>query len=86
MNCIHGLPSYCCAVCNGVKLEHPEFRRRKPEDERINYGASGYRMQEAAASQSRFGRLDLARSDWRRESLLRDIVELSEKIRKFKMN
>jgi hypothetical protein len=75
MACIHGLPGWCL-TCAGVKMpEKPEFRRRMPEPEIIRYGASIPNMGKCAASQSRIGRLDIARSDWRYERKIADIAE-----------
>ncbi len=30
-NCVHGLPSYCCAICNRAELRREPFRGQKPD-------------------------------------------------------
>jgi hypothetical protein len=81
MACIHGLPGWCLNCAGKARPEKPEFRRRRPEDEVINYGDSRMSMRDAMVSQSRFGRLDVTRSTWRDDMRMRDIAELVRKMR-----
>jgi len=76
MNCIHGLPGYCCAVCNGIKLEHPEFRRRRDEANLVQFGPSSLNMAKCAESESRYVASGNNHSSWRKVQADRDLFDL----------
>lgn len=75
MNCLHGLPSYCCAVCNGIKLDKPEFRRRRDEANLLDFGPSSLSMQSCAVNESRFKASGPINSTWRRSQADRDLLD-----------
>jgi hypothetical protein len=43
-------------------------------------GPSSHAMRDAMVSQSKYGRLDMARSNWRQEQVIRDITEFVRRV------
>lgn len=73
--CIHGLPGYCCAVCNRAVRPAPEpFRRRAVDAAMPRFGASTHAMRMAAAETKHGVRLDAPHSPWRQAQADRDFT------------
>lgn len=81
--CLHGLPSYCCAICNRAVREAPEtFRRRAVEVDVPRFGASTHQMRQAAAETKHGVRLDMPASPWRQAQADRDFINFVRKLKR----
>lgn len=77
--CLHGLPGYCCAVCNRAVRPAPEpFRRRADDVDAPRFGASTHEMRKAAAETRNGVRLDCPSSPWRQAQADRDFMRFCQ--------
>lgn len=73
--CLHGLPGYCCAICNHAVRPAPDaFRRRAIDPVDMRIGPSTPEMRIAAADGRNGVRMDVPRSPWRQAQADRDFV------------
>ncbi len=71
-NCVHGLPDYCCALCNGIRRDKVEFRPRKRDEVFLTLPRSNNpNVRLAAASGSRRGTWE-PKSKWAAQSVNHD--------------